>query len=33
VVGVDGRGTDYAVQTAVGFVQSFFDPLTQFLPS
>jgi EpsI family protein len=33
VVGVDGRGTDYAVQTAVGFVQSFFEPLKQYLPS
>ena len=33
VVGVDGRGADYAVQTAVGFVQSFFEPLKQYLPS
>jgi len=33
VVGVDGRGTDYAVQAAVGFVQSFFEPLKQYLPS
>jgi EpsI family protein len=33
VVGVDGHGTDYAVQIAVAFVQSFFEPLTHYLPS
>jgi EpsI family protein len=33
VVGVDGRGADYAVQTAVAFVQSFFEPLKAYLPS
>ena len=33
VVGVDGRGPDQAVQTAVNFVKSFFEPLKQYLPS
>ena len=33
VVGVDGRGPDHAMQAALGFVQSFFEPLKQYLPS
>ena len=33
VVGVDGRGADHAVQAAVEFVKSFFEPLKQYLPS
>ena len=33
VVVVDGRGPDQAVQTAVDFVKSFFEPLKQYLPS
>ena len=33
VVGVDGRGTDHAIGVAEGFVQSFFEPLKQYLPS
>lgn len=33
VVGVDGRGPDYAIRTAIGFVKSFFEPLKQYLPS
>jgi EpsI family protein len=33
VVGVDGRGPDHAVETAVAFVKSFFEPLKQYLPS
>jgi len=33
VVVVDDRGPDQAVQTAVGFVKSFFEPLKQYLPS
>jgi len=33
VVGVDGRGPDQAVQIAVNFVKSFFEPLKQYLPS
>ena len=33
VVGVDGRGPDHAIQTALGFVKSFFEPLKQYLPA
>ena len=33
VVGVDGRGTDYAIQTAVDFVKGFFEPLKHYLPA
>jgi EpsI family protein len=33
VVLVDDRGPDQAVQTAVDFVKSFFEPLKQYLPS
>jgi EpsI family protein len=33
VVAVDGRGADQAVETAVGFVKSFFEPLKHYLPS
>jgi EpsI family protein len=33
VVGVNGRGTDYAIQTAVDFVKGFFEPLKHYLPA
>jgi EpsI family protein len=33
VVGVDGRGTDYAMQAAVAFVEGFFEPLKHYLPA
>jgi EpsI family protein len=33
VVGVDNRGTDAALETAVNFVKSFFEPLKQYLPA
>ena len=33
VVGVDGRGADPAIETALAFVKSFFGPLKQYLPA